>query len=138
MAIKANLTIDQGTDFTATIDVKQSDGTVYDLSHHLVHAQMRKNVSTGTKIDFIATHGSTTGQITLKLTSGTAEATAESGTRGQAGYVQAQPAQVGTNAITSGRYLYDVEITDNATPNAVTRVIQGTVTVTPGITRIES
>jgi hypothetical protein len=41
-----------------------------------------------------------------------------------------------TNAVTSGlepgRYLYDVEITDTTN---ITRVVEGTVTVTPGMTR---
>ena len=136
MAIKANLTVDQGADFTATIDLKSADGQAYNLTHHLVHAQMRKNPSQSTaSASFVCTHNDSLGQITLKLSSGTAALVAESGTRGQAGFTQAQPAQVGTANIEAGRYLYDVEIADNSTPNVVTRVVQGTVTVTAGITK---
>ena len=136
MAIKANLTVDQGADFTATIDLKAANGDAYNLTHHLVNAQMRKNPSQSTSsAAFVCTHNDTLGQITLKLSSGTAALVAESGTRGQAGFTQAQPAQVGTTNIEAGRYLYDVEIADNSTPNVVTRVVQGTVTVTAGITK---
>ena len=38
-----------------------------------------------------------------------------------------------TNAIAAGRYVYDVEITSGA--GTVTRIIQGQIEVTPGVTR---
>ena len=45
MAIKANITIDQGADFSATIDVKAADGSVFSLASHTALGQMRKNYS---------------------------------------------------------------------------------------------
>jgi hypothetical protein len=38
-----------------------------------------------------------------------------------------------TNALASGRYVYDVEITSSG--GVVTRVLEGQVEVTPGVTR---
>ena len=38
-----------------------------------------------------------------------------------------------TNALAAGRYVYDVEITDAA--GVVTRVVEGQVELTPGVTR---
>lgn len=124
MAIKANLTIDQGADFTATVDVKQADGQAFNLTNHTARGQMRKNFSTTTvTAAFVCTvPNPTLGQITLKLPN----ANVVDGTT---------ITQVGTNSITPGRYLYDIEIEDNSSPAIVTRVVQGTVTVTGGITR---
>ena len=124
MAIKANLTIDQGADFTATVDVKQADGQAFNLTNHTARGQMRKNFSTSTvTAAFVCTiPNPTLGQITLKLPN----ANVVDGTT---------ITQVGTNSISPGRYLYDIEIEDNSSPAIVTRVVQGTITVTGGITR---
>jgi hypothetical protein len=124
MAIKANITIDQGADFTANIDVKASDGTAYNLTDHDVRAQMRKNFTTSTvTAQFIASHNGAGGVITISLPN--ANVTNEAG----------GVTQVGTNHISAGRYLYDVEIATQGNPPVVTRVVQGTVTVSGGITR---
>jgi hypothetical protein len=123
MAIKSNLTIDQGSDFSATVDVISSDGQLFDLTGYAVSGQIRKNFSTSTvTASFICTHNGVGGKITLELPN----ANIVDGTT---------ITQVGTNHIEPGRYLYDVEISSNANPPVVTRVIQGTVTVTGGITK---
>lgn len=109
MAIKANLVLDQGTDFSAVIDLMDIDGNVYDLTGHTVASQMRKNYASVSAIAFAASHRSAEGQITLTLSSTL------------------------TNDIEPGRYMYDVEITSPA--GSTTRVVQGIVTVSPGITR---
>ena len=124
MAIKANLTLDQGADFTATVDVKQADGQAFNLTNHTARGQIRKNFSTSNETAaFICTvPNPTLGQITLKLPN----ANVVDGTT---------VTQVGTNSIEPGRYLYDIEIEDASSPAIVTRVVQGTITVTGGITR---
>ena len=110
MAIKANIVIDQGTDFSAVIDVKNSNGTVKNLTGFTASAQMRKNYAQSTPSGtFVCTDNDTGGQITLAMSNTV------------------------TGALEPGRYLYDVEIADS-TPN-ITRVVEGTVTVTPGMTR---
>lgn len=110
MAIKANLVIDQGTDFSALIDVLDTDDSAYDLTGFTATSQMRKNyASASPAATFTASHNGALGQITLTL----------------------------ANSITSdldpGRYLYDVEI--ESAGGTITRVVEGIVTVTPGITR---
>ena len=113
MAIKANIIIDQGTDFTATVDVTTTEGGVFDLSNHTASAMMRKNYAqSSATATFTCTDNGVNGQITMSLTN------------------------VQTSAIEPGRYLYDVEITKtNDDPVTITRVVEGTVTVTPGMTR---
>ena len=110
MAIKANLVIDQGTDFSAIIDVVDSSGNVFDLSSYTAAAQMRKNYASSSATTFTCTDNETGGQITLTLSSSI------------------------TSTLEPGRYLYDVEITSSS--NSITRVVEGIVTVTPGMTRI--
>jgi hypothetical protein len=111
MAVKANIVIDQGTDFEATIDLTSPDGLPYNLVGHSVASQMRKNYATATAAaTFLASHNDAAGQITLILP------------------------KADTTDLEPGRYMYDVEITSSG--GLVTRVVQGTATVTPGITRI--
>ncbi len=110
MAIKANLVVDQGSSFSATIDVASADGTVFNLTGYTVAAQMRKNYTSSTAVTFSSTHNGTGGAITLALL----------------------PAV--TAVIEPGRYLYDVEVT--STGGSIIRIVEGVVTVTPGMTRI--
>jgi Ethanolamine utilization protein EutJ (predicted chaperonin) len=110
MAIKANLVIDQGTSFSAVIDVTDTGNAVYNLTGYTVAAQMRKNYSSSTAVTFSSSHNSSGGQITLLLTA------------------------ANTISLEPGRYLYDVEITSAG--GTVTRVVEGVATVTPGMTRI--
>lgn len=81
-----------------------------DLTGYTVKSQMRKNYSTTNAYDFTATHDSANGNITLTMSSSI------------------------TSEIDPGRYLYDVEVSSPAAK--ITRVAEGIVTVTPGITRI--
>ena len=110
MAIKANLVIDQGTDFAAVIDVTDTSDNMFDLTGYTISAQMRKNYASSSAVTFSTEHSGSTGQISLSLPSSET--------------VDLEP----------GRYLYDVEMTSVA--NTVTRVVEGIVTVTPGMTRI--
>lgn len=111
MAVKADLVIDQGTDFSATIDVTDSAGNAYDLTSFTPYAQLRKSYYSTNYYEFDTSDNGANGQITITMNNAT------------------------TNSIEPGRYLYDVEIVSDS--NVVERVVQGTVTVTPGITRIE-
>lgn len=112
MAIKANIIIDQGTDFSAIIDVRDSENEIYDLTGVVVVAQMRKNYASSTAITFSATHNGPAGQIILTLDKSV------------------------TTDLDPGRYLYDVEMTSDAGQGSTVRVVEGVATVTPGITRV--
>lgn len=110
MAIKANLVVDQGSTFSAVIDLVDANGLVFNLTGYSVAAQMRKNYTSSTAVTFTTSHDGVGGQITLSLPANT------------------------TSTIEPGRYLYDVEISTSG--GVITRVVEGIVTVTPGMTRI--
>jgi len=111
MAIISNIIIDQGSTFQADIDVTDSAGDALNLTGYTVAGQMRKTYSSTTATNF-------TGQV--QSASG--------------GTVRISLSATETNALKAGRYVYDTEITKTAT-GEVTRVIEGQVDVTPGVTR---
>jgi hypothetical protein len=111
MAIKANIVIDQGADFSSTITVTDAAGDAVDLTGYTGSGQIRKHYTSNTATNFSVSFGSprTSGTITLALSRDV------------------------TSAIESGRYVYDVEITSGA--NTRSRLVEGIATVTPEVTR---
>lgn len=110
MAIINNIFIDQGTDFTMTVDVQNALGNALDLTGYTISAQIRKTYSSSSATaTFTTSHNGANGQVTMSLPDAT------------------------TTSIESGRYVYDLMITSGA--GEKTRVIEGQATVTPGVTR---
>ena len=111
MAVYANISIDQGSDFTSTVTVEGSDGIVFNLTGYTARGQIRKSYTSTTSVNFSASINSPTqGTIQLTLTS----------------------AQTG--AMKAGRYLYDVEVVQTSTGKVI-RVVEGQVEVNPRITQ---
>jgi len=110
MATIANLQIDQGADFTTTINLDNTDGTDFDLTGYTVKSQMAKTYASSTKTTITAAiSNASAGEITLTLTN------------------------TQTTALSAGRFVYDVEITQTS-GGAKTRVIEGQITVHPQVT----
>ena len=109
MATKANLLIDQGSTFSTTVTITDTNGNLLDLTGYTGAAQMRKSYTSTTAHNFSVAVGNNSGTITLSMSANT------------------------TANIAGGRYLYDVELID--TSNTVSRVFEGIVTVNPNITR---
>jgi hypothetical protein len=110
MATKANLVIDQGTTFSVELDLTDDNGDALNLDGFSANAQMRKWYTSSNATIFTTSINSYSGQIMLNLTANQ------------------------TGSLTAGRYVYDVELTDVST-NAISRVVEGIVTVTPQVTR---
>lgn len=108
MATKSNLLIDQGSTFSTIINLTDENGSPIDLSSYTGAAQMRKHYSSSNSVSFTVELTSE-GRVTLSLT---ANQTAD---------------------IVSGRYVYDVEVTDAT--GIISRIVEGIVTVTPNVTR---
>lgn len=109
MAIKANIVIDQGTTFQTSINVTDENDEVVNLTGYSAAAQMRKHYTSSNATSFSVSISPSLGIVTLSMTANT------------------------TNTLVPGRYMYDCELTD--TNGAVTRLVEGIVTVTPGVTR---
>lgn len=112
MASVNNLYIDQGTNFSATIQVFDDDGDPFNLTGFTPSGQIRRNYATNTIAANLVTSvpNAANGQINIALT-----------------YDK-------TNALKAGRYVYDVEIY-NSTSNVIYRAAEGIVVVYPGVTR---
>jgi len=110
MAAVSNLYIDQGADFSTTISLTDSNGDILSLTGYTALGQIRKTYGSST---IAATFGTSltaaTGQITLTLT------------------------DTVTAGITSGRYVYDIIITDSSGDK--TRILEGQATITPSVSR---
>lgn len=109
MAIKGNIIIDQGSTFQTSINVTDDNDEVIDLSGYSAAAQMRKHYTSSNAYSFNTSISPSIGVVTLSMSSNT------------------------TNSIPAGRYVYDCELTDSN--GLVTRLVEGIVTVTPGVTR---
>ena len=111
MAVYSNLTIDQGTDFSSNIDVTDADGDRFNLTGYTAKGQIRKSYQSSTAVDFTCTvSNAAAGIVTIALTA----------------------AQ--SNGMKAGRFVYDIEITSSG--GAKTRVLEGQVEITPGVTQI--
>jgi hypothetical protein len=109
MATYANLFIDQGSDFTFTLDLSTTVGLL-DLTDYSARGQIRKSYTSSTAVDFDISINVSDSEFECSLTS----------------------AQ--TSMLKQGRYVYDVEILSGDSPSIVTRVIEGQIDVTPRVT----
>lgn len=109
MASKANLVMDQGSNFNVTITLTDENGNLIDLSGFTGYGAMRKSYSSINATSFGVSLNSTGGTITLTLDS------------------------QNTAAVTPGRYVYDIDVISSA--NVVSRILEGIVTVTPSVVK---
>lgn len=109
MATKANLVIDQGSTFSSDLSLTDENGDPLALAGYTANSQIRKwYSSTNAAATFTTSINVASAVITLTLTANQ------------------------TSNLVSGRYVYDVEITDGT---EVSRIVEGIVTVTPQVTR---
>lgn len=109
MAIKANIVMDQGASFSTTINVTDSTDSPINLTGYTGASMMRKHYSSTNAYSFSVSVTPLTGIVALSMTANQ------------------------TALIPSGRYVYDCEMTDSN--GTVSRILEGIVTVTPGVTR---
>jgi hypothetical protein len=110
MAGFAELTIEQGANYSTSVTVNGSDGAPTNLTGYSAAAQLRKSYYSTTATNFtVAISSPSTGELTLSLL----------------------PAA--TTDLTPGRYVYDLLITS---PLGVkTRVVEGIAVILPSVTR---
>ena len=109
MAIKANIIVDQGTDYSTSINLTDDNDDVVDLTGYTVAGQIRKTYSSSNSVSFGTYIEASNGVVGLRLT------------------------DTQTASLPAGRYVYDVFLTSAA--NVQSRIVEGIVTVTPRVTR---
>lgn len=109
-----DITCDQGATFSRVITWKNSNGTPIDLTNYTARMQVRANYPATTTVLNLTTEN---GGITLG---------------GAAGTITLAATATATAAISADQYVYDLELITGA---QVTRVVEGTFTVTPEVTR---
>jgi hypothetical protein len=109
MATKANLVIDQGSTFSTDLTLIDENGDPLILSGYTANSQIRRwYTSSNVSASFSTFINVESGVISLTLTANQ------------------------TSNLVFGRYVYDVEITNDS---QVSRIIEGIVSVTPQVTR---
>ena len=107
-----NFTLEQGTTFARSLTL-QENGTAMNLTNYTVASQMRSTHDSSTVVGtFVCSVNNATG-----------------------GIIQMGMSSSASGAIEEGIYVYDVEITSSGGGGNVKRILQGTVTVTPEVTR---
>lgn len=107
MATKLNIVIDQGSTFSSEITVLDDNDEPVDFTGYTANSQMRKSFSSSTAYAFTVA-ASNAGVITLSMNAAT------------------------TNAISAGRYVYDLEVESGGIRS---RLIEGIAVVSPQVTR---
>ena len=116
MAVTYNTTIDQGADWFINFQYKQPNGTPVNITGYTAALQMRTSPLAKTAV--LTLTSAVGGGLTITGNSGT---------------IAAHATAAQTDAITNGKYSYDLEITSGA--GIVTRLVQGTIEVSPQTTR---
>ena len=112
MASILNQTIDQGTTYSKSITVYETDGTtIQNLTGYTAASQLRKNYTSTASTTILSTiqRAARNGVIVLSLSS------------------------TQTAGLKSGRYVYDLQIT--AGDGTVSRVVEGVITIRPEVTK---
>lgn len=106
------LFLEQGETFSANVTLDQLNGSPYDLSNYSAKSEIRKSYwSANNSASFITSIDITEGTIGLTLSANT------------------------TQNLSSGRYVYDVFLTDSIT-NSRSKVLEGILFVEPSATKI--
>jgi len=109
MAYTKYIFIDQGTTYTLSLTATDSAGSPINLSGCSISAQLRKSPAASNYTSFSTSITGSTGQFILTL------------------------AATASSAISSGKYMYDVELTNSS--GIISRIVQGTALIDPEITK---
>ena len=116
MAQYEELVVDKGSDTTIKLELQDNSGNAKNLTNYTVAAKLKKTYNTkdsdATSFTTAIASPATGGIVNLSLTN------------------------TQTDALSAGRYVYDVEISYNqdSSTTIVERILEGTIDVTPSVT----
>jgi hypothetical protein len=117
MAQQRDFVIDQGSDITFELHLKNENGGAKDLTGHALRGKIKKTYDT-TDSDQIFDFTSTS--IKFPPEDGVALITMSSAI---------------SDTMKSGRYVYDIELLSGSDSDIVERILEGKLNVTPSVTR---
>ena len=110
MAAYTEILLEQGATFSTTVNVEDTAGSAVNLTNYIASSQMRKSYySTSYNTITSTVTGNANGEITMSMTA------------------------ANTANLIPGRSIFDLIITSPT--GIVTRVVEGVIVVTPGVTR---
>lgn len=109
MATKVNYIVDQGTDWSVTVDVTDDDGNLIDLTGFSGASKYRKHYASTNAANIAVTINTTSSQVTLSLNA------------------------ANTANVVPGRYRHDCELTSPG--GIISRLVEGIIEFTPSMTR---
>lgn len=110
MAGFVELIIEQGATYSTFVTVKDSNGSVSNLTNYTASAQMRKSYYSSNYVPFtVSIPSPATGNISMAMSANT------------------------TANVAPGRYVFDLKM--QSPGGVVTRVVEGVISVTPGVSR---
>ena len=115
MASTYNITVDQGATYSLAISYKDSNGAAINLTNYTAAMQLRSDYSSA---DAVLSLSSPSNGIVIT---------------GATGLITITITDTQTAALSANAFVYDLEITSAS--NVKTRLIQGSVTVSPEVTR---
>lgn len=104
-----NITLEQGTDFEKTFNIKNPDSSIVDLTGYTIDAKIKKHSESVTSYNFSVGVVSTSGSITISM------------------------ASTITDLLPFGRYYYDIISTEDSS-GKVSKLYTGMVLVNSSIT----
>lgn len=114
MAHKVTLDVDQFSDFVANVTIRQANGSLYNLSNHTATSAIRTSYDTSNATaNFVCSiYDASNGALSMTLS-------------------KANSSLLNT----WHSYFYDLTIIDTSNSNQVSRIMEGTINVLPGVTR---
>lgn len=113
MATVANFNIDQGSRFSTTINIETTSAGLFELDSYKARGKIRKSYKCSSYTSFsCAISNNSPNQDTITITLSSRQ----------------------TKALKPGRYVYDVEIFDDATDDVI-RIVEGQAEILPSVTQ---
>lgn len=109
MATYSNLFVDQGSDFSFTLNLESTIGSI-DLNDYTARGKIKRNYTSINSVDFNISVGVSDNVLTVEL----------------------DAAQ--TQQMKPTRYVYDIELVSINAPISIIRVLEGQLEVTPSVT----
>lgn len=107
MALIKDLIVEQGTSFSANLNIAYANGAAFIVTGYTANSVFRKHYSSNTFVAFTTTVYSNTSVINVALTANQ------------------------TSNLEHGRYVWDLAVSNGS---IITRVLEGILTLSPGVT----